>query len=61
MNPAQSDAPSKRATNVVPAILAGVFIVVFYVLIFQGGFCERYERKMQRREMLRQQLQEQRR
>ena len=45
----------------VPALLAGVFIVVFYVLIFQGGFCERYERKMLRRELMQQQLDEMRR
>jgi hypothetical protein len=31
------------------------------VLIFQGGFCERYERKMLRRELMQQQLDEMRR
>lgn len=52
--------PTKRR-NYVPGILAAVFIVVFYVLIFQGGFCERYERKMLRRELMQQQLQDMRR
>lgn len=53
--------PQSSAGKYIPAILAGVFIVVFYVLIFQGGFCERYERKMLRRELMQKQLDEMRR
>jgi hypothetical protein len=52
--PEQTPAPRRR--NVVPAVLAGVFLVIFYVLVFSGGYCERYERKEQRRELMRQYL-----
>lgn len=48
--------PPARRQNYVPAVLAAIFIVVFYVLIFNGGYCERYERKEQRRELMRQYL-----
>jgi len=34
-------------------VLTAVFLVVVMILIMNGGMCERYERRMQRQEMMR--------
>ncbi len=40
----------------IPIILGIVFGAVLLVLVLNGGMCERYERKMQRQRMMRDQL-----
>ncbi|MCU0331217.1 MAG: hypothetical protein MUC47_09630 [Candidatus Kapabacteria bacterium] len=39
-----------------PIVGAALFAVVFFVLVLQGGMCERYEAKMRRMELRKQML-----
>jgi hypothetical protein len=41
--------------------LAAIFAAIFFSLIFNGGQCERYEKKMERQRLMRDYLDSQRR
>lgn len=43
----------ERKRQVIPVVLGLVFGVVLLILVINGGMCERYERKMQRQQMMR--------
>lgn len=46
----------RRERNVVITSLTIIFIVVMMMLIGNGGQCERYERKMLRKQLMREQI-----
>ena len=46
----------RRERNVVITSLTIIFIVVVMMLIANGGQCERYERKMLRQQLMREQI-----
>lgn len=50
-----------RSRLVFPIVGAVLFAVVFFVLVLQGGMCERYEAKMRRMELRKQMLEDARR
>jgi Na+/glutamate symporter len=56
VRPSEQGASNSRL--VFPIIGAVVFAIVFFVLVLQGGMCERYEAKMRRMEMRKQMLED---
>lgn len=51
----------QRPTPKAPIIMALLFGIVLFVLVLNGGMCERYNRKMERQKMMREYFESQRR
>jgi hypothetical protein len=51
-DPAGTGGATPRRKWVIPTLTV-VFLAVFYLLVFNGGQCERYDRKMNRMQRMR--------